>query len=69
MRYSIFLPRSKGGYKVGAAKTLEEAIFICHKQSQQHNTVCVIYDKKLKTNDLKRMIHEDMDTKYSVYAM
>lgn len=60
MRYSILLPKSSGGYKVGTATTLEEAICVCHGMSQIHNTACVIYDNDLRTDDVKRMIYEEL---------
>lgn len=60
MRYGVFLPDCKGGYKVGEAGTLEEALFLSHQQAQRHNEVCLIYDSQLKTYDLKRMMKDKL---------
>lgn len=61
MRYSIFLPPSKGGYKVGTAEDLVEAFCLRDQQNQIHNISCIIYDSKLKTTDVKVMLRDMID--------
>ncbi|MBO5448114.1 MAG: hypothetical protein J5994_02185 [Ruminococcus sp.] len=63
MRYRIFLPKEKGGYKVGEHNDLVTVLCVCHEQSRRHQTSCVIYDSKLKTTDmniiLKKKLYDD----------
>lgn len=56
MRYSVYLPEIKGGYKLDIADRLEEAICKCHTYSQKHRCECIIYDSILKTADVRKMI-------------
>ncbi|MDO4944757.1 MAG: hypothetical protein Q4E74_11830 [Ruminococcus sp.] len=61
MRYSIFLPQSKGGYKVGTADDLVEAFCLRDQQNRIHNISCIIYDSKLKTTDVQAMIMDKFE--------
>ena len=58
MRYSVYLPELKGGYKLDIADRLEDAIFKCHNYSIKHSCECIIYDSRLKTADIRKMIRE-----------
>ena len=63
MRYSVFLPKEKGGYKVGEDNDLVTILCLCHEQSRIHQTTCIVYDSKLKTTDmniiLKKKLYDD----------
>lgn len=61
MRYSIFLPETKGGYKVGTADDLVEAFCLRDQQNQLHSISCIIYDSKLKTTDVQAMIMDKFE--------
>lgn len=56
MRYSIFLPMCKGGYKIGEAQTVEQALFVLHESNQRYRARCVVYDTEKRTTDLRRII-------------
>lgn len=67
MRYSIFLPDIKGGYKVGTADDLVEAFCLCDQQNQIHSISCIIYDSKLKTTDVQIMLNDKFEEDYFIF--
>lgn len=56
MRYSIFLPDIKGGYKVGDENDLIAVLCARQKLNQKFQADCLIYDNELRTDDVQAMM-------------
>lgn len=64
MRYSIFLPDIKGGYKVGDENDLIAVLCARQKLNQKFQAACLIYDNKLKTTDVQAMMSDKLRQDY-----
>jgi len=64
MRYSIFLPESKGGYKVGEEDDLIAAFCSRQNLDQKFQVACVIYDSEMKTTDVQAMMNDKFRRDY-----
>lgn len=64
MRYSIFLPESKGGYKVGDEDDLIAALCTLQELNQKFQIACIIYDSEMKTTDVQAMLNDKFRRDY-----
>lgn len=64
MRYIIFLPESKGGYKVGEENELVAALCLQQDLNQKYHTVCIVYDSVMKTTDVSAMMNDKVKGDY-----